>query len=339
MKMRIALFDTHEFEREYFTQANSKFDFDLTFFDVKLNEETVPLVHGFDVVCPFVHGVLNAAVLREIRNSNIQLIALRSVGFNHVDLEEAFKLDLKVLRVPEYSPYSVAEHAVALILALNRKLYRSYSRVREGNFSLDGLVGFDLFNKTVGIIGTGKIGSVMINMMKGFGCEIIAYDPYPNPNLKDVYYVSSVSELYKHSDIISIHIPLTPNTHYFIDEAAIEQMKKGVMIINTGRGALIDTQALIAGLKSGQVGYAGLDVYEEEEKFFFEDLSNEVIQDDVLARLMTFPNVIVTAHQGFLTREALANIAETTLQNISDWAQGKPLTNQLNPKDMIKKSG
>jgi D-lactate dehydrogenase len=336
--MRIALFDTHPFEKEYFDEANKAFRHDLSYFDLRLTEETAPLVSGFEVICSFVNDQLNEQVLQTIKAAKIDLIALRSVGFNHVDLEAASKLNLKIVRVPQYSPYAVAEHAVALILALNRKIYRSYSRVREGNFSLDGLVGFDLKGKTIGIIGTGKIGSVMVQIMTGFGCKVLAYDTQPNPELAGASYEPSLSELYRKCDIISMHVPLTPETHHIVNASAFACMKPGVMLINTGRGGLIDSRSLISALKSGKVGYAGLDVYEEEEKFFFQDLSNQVIQDDVLARLMTFPNVLITAHQAFLTREALTSIAHTTLQNVTDFAEGRELINQLTPNEIIKKA-
>jgi D-lactate dehydrogenase len=336
--MKVAIFDTHQFEREYFDRINRNFNYDLTYFDFRLTEETARLVSDFDIVCSFVNDQLNAKVLQVIKSAQVKLIALRSVGFNHVDLDVASKLDLKIVRVPQYSPYAVAEHTVALILALNRKIYRSYSRVREGNFSLDGLVGFDLKGKTIGIVGTGKIGSVVAGIMNGFGCNVLAYDAQPNTELEGVTYQPTLSELYKKCDILSLHVPLTPETHHVLDASAFDLMKNGVMLINTGRGALIDTRALILALKSGKVGYAGLDVYEEEEKFFFRDLSNQVIQDDVLARLMTFPNVLITAHQAFLTNEALSNIAFTTLKNIEDFEKKRELKNQLTPKDIIMKA-
>ena len=335
--MKIAIFDSHRFEHEYFDKANKKFGHSLTYFDVKLSDETAPLIFGFDVVCPFVNDCLNEKVLNIIKVAQVKLIALRSVGFNHVDLEAALRLDLKVVRVPHYSSYAVAEHAAGLILALNRKLYRSYSRTREGNFSLEGLVGFDLGGKTVGIIGTGRIGSVMVKIMNGFSCKVLAYDIKPNYKLKDAYYVSRLTDLYEECDIISLHLPLTPDTRHIIDVTAFQAMKPGVMLINTGRGALIDTKALIIALKSQKIGYAGLDVYEEEEQVFFQDLSDQVIQDDVLARLMTFPNVVITSHQAFLTREALANIAEITLQNVTDFEQGKELANEVSADDVIKR--
>jgi D-lactate dehydrogenase len=258
------------------------------------------------------------------------LIALRSAGFNHVDLVAAEELGMTVVRVPAYSPYAVAEHAVGLILSLNRKIHRSYNRVREGNFALDGLLGFDLYGTTIGIIGTGRIGIVFAQIMKGFGCRLLAYDPYPNQECRDlgVEYVD-LPTLYAQSDIISLHCPLTPDTYHIIDEKALAQVRPGVMLINTSRGALVDTAAVIEAMKTGQVGYLGLDVYEEEEDLFFEDLSGEVIHDDLFARLLTLPNVLVTGHQAFFTRNALQRIASTTIDNITAFEQGRPLENQV----------
>lgn len=329
--MKVAVFDAHPFEKPLFAELNSRFQQDLTFFESRLTEETAKLAHGFSVVCAFANDRLNAEVLRLFHDAGVKLIALRTAGFNHVDLKTASELSMKVVRVPAYSPYAVAEHAVTLILALNRKIVRASSRVRELNFSLDGLVGFDLHGKTVGIVGTGKIGSVMAKIMSGFGCEVLLCDQNPNPNLVQKGYGTYVNldEIYRRSDVITLHIPLTPQTKHLVDASAFEKMKTGVMLINTGRGGLIDTKALVASLKSGHIGFAGLDVYEEEETVFFQDLSDTVLQDDVLARLMTFPNVLITAHQAFLTREALHNIVETTLRNIQDFENGLPLLNEV----------
>ena len=335
--MKLAVFDTHHFERDYFDRANIKFSHTLQFLDVRLNENTACLASGFEAVCPFVNDRLNAATLATLHDVGVTLIALRSAGFNNVDLGVATQLGFRVVRVPEYSPYAVAEHAVGLILSLNRKIHRAYVRVREGNFSLDGLVGFDLHGKTVGIVGTGRIGAVMAKIMSGFGCKILAYDLHANDALVenfDVHYVP-LNQLIRESDIISLHIPLNPETRHLMNRKAFAQMKKGVMLINTGRGALIDTSALIASLKSGQLGFAGLDVYEEEEKVFFQDLSEQILQDDLLARLLTFPNVLVTSHQAFLTREALQKIAETTLQNVADFDSGKSLTHEVKPEQAM----
>jgi D-lactate dehydrogenase len=328
--MRIAFFDTHPFERGYFDRANQTHGHEIVYLAPRLDATTATLARGCDAVCCFVNDRLNAAALRELQSQGVKIIALRCAGYNQVDLPAAKTLGLPVVRVPEYSPHAVAEHAVALVLALNRKIHRAHNRVREGNFALDGLVGFDLFERRVGIVGTGRIGATAARIFKGFGCHVLAYDLEPDALLQreGVEYVT-LDRLYAECEIISLHVPLTPATRHMIDARVIERMISGVMLINTGRGALIDTQALIAGLKTGRVGSAGLDVYEEEEGIFFQDLSEQVLQDDVLARLLTFPNVLITAHQAFLTREALTAIAETTLQNLTAFASGAALTNQV----------
>lgn len=328
--MKVAFFDTHDFEREIFRKTNRSFKHEIVFFETRLTSQTANLATGYSCICAFVNDCLDQRTLQTISFNGTHLIALRSAGFNHVDLESAQTLGLRVVRVPEYSPHSVAEHAVALLLSLNRKIHRAYNRVREGNFSLDGLVGFDLHKKTVGIIGTGRIGSVMAKILNGFGCHIIAHDAVPNAKLVEigVQYVA-LDELLRKADIISLHIPLTPQTRYLINERALALTKPGVTIINTSRGALIDTRALIKSLKEGRTGYAGLDVYEEEEGLFFEDLSEQILQDDQLARLLTFPNVLLTSHQAFLTQEALDNIAYTTLKNIADFESGNKLKNEV----------
>ena len=330
--MKIAVFDSHRYDRDAFEQARPRHGFSLSFLEPRLTAETAALAAGFDVVCSFVSDRLDGACLERLRAGGVRLIALRSAGYNHVDLAAAARLDLPVVRVPEYSPHAVAEHAVALVLALDRKIHRAHARVREGNFSLDGLVGFDLHGKTVGIVGTGKIGQAAARIFTGFGCRVLAHDLRPAAALTYV----PLAELYREADIVTLHVPLRPETHHMIDAAALSQMKRGVMLINTGRGALIDSKALIGALKTGHVGTAGLDVYEEEEGVFFEDLSDRVLQDDVLARLLTFPNVLVTAHQGFLTREALAAIAETTLDNIRAFAAGEPLVNQVRAAEVLR---
>lgn len=329
--MKITVFDAHRFERAAFDQVNSRFRHEIEYLEPRLTEHTASLVRGSQAVCSFVNDRLTASALKTLKEQGVRLIALRSAGFNHVDLNAAAELDLKVVRVPAYSPHAVAEHAVCLILALNRKIHRAYARVREHNFSLEGLVGFDLHGKTVGVIGTGKIGAVFCRIMKGFGCRVIAYDVYPNGELERAAGIEYVDlpRLYRESDIVSLHVPLTPQTRHLIDGKALESMKPGVMLINTGRGALVDTHALIGALKSGRLGSAGLDVYEEEENFFFQDLSDQVIQDDCLSRLLTFPNVLMTSHQAFLTNEALGNIAETTLQNVADFENGLRLKNEV----------
>ena len=335
--MKVAFFDTHQFDRNAILKENKNFKHEITFFDGRLTEQTANFAIGYPCVCAFVNDRLDSKNLRTLSTGGTQLIALRSAGFNHVNLESARDLGLRIVRVPEYSPYAVAEHAMTLILSLNRKICRAYNRVREGNFSLDGLVGFDLHKKTVGIVGTGKIGSVMAEILNGFGCHILAYDRIQNPSLVEagVHYVG-LNELLQKSDIISLHVPLTPETRYIIDAKALSLTKAGVMLINTGRGALIDTRALIQVLKLGHIGYAGLDVYEEEEGIFFENLSDQILQDDQLARLLTFPNVLLTSHQAFLTEEALENIARTTLQNITDFENGNNLINEVCAEKNLK---
>ena len=334
--MKVAVFSTKSYDKKYFEQENRKFNHELVFFDTNLNFVTAALAKGFDAVCAFVNDEVDKECLKKLSEYGIRAIALRCAGFNNVDLNVASALDIAVLRVPEYSPYGVAEHAITLILALNRKIYRAYNRVRESNFSLEGLLGFNLNSKTIGVVGTGKIGAVFCKIMKGFGCSVLAYDLYPNEFCKEigVEYVD-LEHLFKNSDIISLHCPLTPETHYLIDDKAISYMKKGVMLINTSRGALIDTIAIIKHLKSQKIGYLGLDVYEEEGDLFFEDVSNKILKDDVFARLLTFPNVLITGHQAFFTSDALENIANTTLQNLDDIEKGKMCTNLVS-SDLIK---
>jgi D-lactate dehydrogenase len=338
--MRIAVFDTHSYDREALEAANGRFGHDLTFVEPRLTQHTARLAAGFPGVCSFVNDRLNAATLAMLHEGGTQLVALRSAGYNHVDLEEAARFGIRVTRVPEYSPYAVAEHAMAMVLALNRHVHRAYNRVRENNFSLDGLVGFDLHGKTFGIVGTGKIGAVLARIAYGFGCRVLGVDQQPNMELRQTAALEYVDlpELCRMADIISLHVPLTPRTRHLIDADALARMKRGVMLINTGRGALLDSRALIEALKRGHVGAAGLDVYEEEEKVFFRNLSEQVLQDDVLARLLTFPNVLVTSHQAFLTREALANIAETTLGNVQAFERGEPLTNEVVAATAISQS-
>jgi D-lactate dehydrogenase len=323
--MRIAVFSTKNYDQHFLTKANEAHGHrhELTFFEPRLIEETVTLAAGFPAVCAFVNDRLDARVLRALKENGTELIALRSAGFNHVDLEVADELGLCVARVPAYSPQAVAEHALALILSLNRRIPRAYNRVRDGNFSLEGMLGFDLHGKTVGIIGTGRIGLVFAELLQGFGCTLLAFDPYPNEQAERVVEYVPLRELFERSDVISLHCPLTPETHRLIDREAVSQMKDGVMLINTSRGRLVDTLAVIDGLKSGRIGYLGLDVYEEEENLFFEDLSEHVIQDDTFTRLLTFPNVLITGHQAFFTREALTNIAEKTLANVTAFESGE----------------
>lgn len=325
--MRVFVYDTHGFEKKAFCDANVHAHHELHFFEGRLDEKTASLSHGFEAICAFVNDRLSAKVLTILAEGGTKLIALRSAGFNHVDLLTAKRLGLKVVRVPEYSPYSVAEHAMALILTLNRKLHKSYNRVREGNFSLEGLVGFDLHGKTIGVVGTGKIGAAFSRIARGFGCRVLAHDLHPDKQL-DVTYVE-LKTLYSESDVISLHVPLTPQTRHLVNADVLSQMKPGAMLINTSRGGLVDTRALIEALKGRTLGAAGLDVYEEEAEYFFQDHSHEALSDDVLIRLMTFPNVLLTSHQGFLTTEALSNIAQTTLQNIGSFERGEVLGNEV----------
>lgn len=322
--MRIAMFSTKPYDVTYFDRANRDrgHGHELTYFEPRLVAGTASLAAGFPAVCAFVNDRLDARVLETLHAGGTRLIALRSAGFNHVDLEAADALGLTVARVPAYSPHAVAEHAVAMVLSLNRKVYRAHNRVREGNFALDGLLGFDLHGKTVGVVGTGKIGRIFAGLMHGFGCRVLAFDPFPHPEVEALGQYVPLETLLAESDVISLHCPLTPETHHLIDAAAVARLKPGAMLVNTSRGALVDTQAAIDGLKSGRIGYLGLDVYEEEENLFFEDLSDRVIQDDVFSRLLTFPNVLITGHQAFFTAEAVTAIAETTLANVRAFETG-----------------
>ena len=327
--MRIAFFSTQKFDREFFDAANRRHGHELQYLEARLTPATSVLADA-PAVCAFVNDDLREQVLNSLYARGVRLIALRSAGFNHVDVPRALALGLTVARVPAYSPYAVAEHTIAMMLSLNRKLHRAHARVREGNFALDGLLGFDMHGRTVGIVGTGKIGTAVARILTGFGCRILAYDVATNPECAGLgVHYGSLEDLWAQSDIVSLHAPLTDDTRHVIDAAAIAQMKPGVMIINTSRGALVDAAALIGGLKSGHVGHVGLDVYEEEEHLFFRDLSAQVIQDDVFARLLTFPNVLVTAHQGFFTEEALRAISETTLANVSAFEHGRRSGNEV----------
>jgi D-lactate dehydrogenase len=328
--MKVAVFSTKAYDRQFLEAANSRNEHDLVFFEPRLNRDTAILAAGFPAVCVFVHDQADAPTLEILASRGTRLLALRCAGFNNVDLKAAAELGITVVRVPAYSPYAVAEHAVGLILSLNRKIHRAYNRVREGNFSLDGLLGFDLHGCTVGIIGTGKIGQILAQIMKGFGCNLLAYDVYQNPELEALgaKYVE-LSELFANSDIISLHCPLMPETHHLINDKAVEQMKSGVMLINTSRGALIDATAVTKGLKSGKIGSLGMDVYEQEADLFFEDLSSAIIQDDVFERLIMFPNVLVTGHQAFFTENAISKIAETTIASITDTEQSRTCVNEI----------
>ncbi len=323
-RFKVAVFDSKPYVEDFFRRHNA-YDYSLQFFETRLAPETAPLSAGFQAVCVFVNDTVNKEVAAELRRSGVAMVALRCAGFNNVDLEACRGHGISVARVPAYSPYAVAEHAAALILALNRNIHRAHSRVRDGNFSLNGLLGFDMHAKTAGIVGTGKIGRQLVAILAGFGCRLLAFDTYQDQTLVERHGLryTTLEALFRESDIISLHAPLTPDTHHLINAATLIQMKKGVMLINTSRGALVDTAALLEALKGGHVGYAGLDVYEEESEYFFEDLSDVVIRDDLLARLLTFPNVIVTSHQGFFTREALGNIADTTMANLREFELGK----------------
>jgi D-lactate dehydrogenase len=323
-RMRVVLFDAKPYDKEYFDTRLGE-DLAIEYFEPKLGPQTARLAAGFPVVCAFVNDDLGKEVIERLARDGVGLIALRCAGFNNVDLQAAARVGISVTRVPAYSPHAVAEHAVALMLTLNRRTHRAYNRVRDGNFRLAGLVGFDLYGRTAGVIGLGKIGRCFARIAAGFGMNVLAYDAVPDATSAAALGLSLVrlDELFERSDIISLHAPLTPDTFHLIDGKRVAQMKRGVMLINTSRGALVDAAALIEGLKQGQIGAAGLDVYEEESEYFFEDRSDQVITDDLLARLMTFPNVLVTSHQAFLTREALGNIADTTLGNIREYLAGK----------------
>lgn len=326
--MNIAFFSTQPYDKQYFERQSTTHQ--LHFFNASLDEQTVNLAKGSDAVCAFVNDRLNAAVIKELASLGVKIIALRCAGFNNVDVAAARQYGLKVMRVPAYSPHAVAEHALALIMTLNRKTHKAYNRVREGNFSLDRLTGFDLYGKTVGVIGTGKIGACFAKIMMGLGCKLLAYDIFEDKELQSagVKYVS-IAELLQQSDIVSLHCPLTADTTHLINNESLQTMKRGAMLINTSRGALIDTKDVIDSLKTGQLGYVGIDVYEQEAKLFFHDLSENIIDDDIILRLLSFPNVLITAHQGFLTDEALMQIAMVTFQNLSDFEEGRELENEV----------
>jgi len=314
---KIAFFSTQPYDKSFFNKYNEDFGFELDFFETQLNPQTVILIEKATIVCVFVNDIVNEAVIKQLAEKGVKIIALRCAGFNNVDLEAAKKYNIKVCRVPAYSPQAVAEHAIAMILTLNRKTHKAYNRVREQNFSLNGLLGFDLFGKTIGIIGTGNIGKAFAKIALGFGCKVLAYDIVTNDEMiKDGVKFVSLEEIFKSSDIISLHCPLNEQTKHIINKKSIDEMKDSVMIINTSRGGLIETACVIEGLKEGKIGYLGIDVYEQEEKLFFRDLSADIIQDDAIQRLMSFPNVLVTAHQAFFTNEALTQIALVTFSNI-----------------------
>jgi D-lactate dehydrogenase len=326
--MKIAFFSTKSYDREFFNLYNSRHE--IIYFEAPANEQTITLAKDCEAICVFVNDKLHEAVIKRLAEQGVKLIALRCAGFNNVDLNAAHDNSIKVVRVPAYSPHAVAEHAVALILTLNRKTHKAYNRVREGNFSLETLQGFDLYGKTIGVIGTGRIGRAFCEIMLGFGCKVLAFDLIANREMeaKGVQYLP-FTDVIGQADIVSLHCPLTEQSKHLLNEDTFGMMKKGAMLINTSRGALISARAAIGALKTGQLGYMGIDVYEEEDTLFFNDLSGVVIQDDLIMRLISFPNVLITAHQGFFTSEALTQIAQVTLQNIDDFEAGKPLVNKV----------
>jgi len=329
-KADIAFFDTKPYDQAMFNQANEEHNFAIKYLEVRLNADTAALANGYRTVCAFVNDVVDAEVASRLTDAGVGLVALRSAGYSNIDLD-AVRDHLRVARVPEYSPAAVAEHTVGLMLCLNRRIHKAYNRAREHNFSIDGLMGFDFAGKTAGVIGTGSIGRHTIGILRGMGMMVLAYDIAPDDDFatrQGIEYVA-LDRLLAESDVILLHCPLTDDTRHLINNDTLGQMRRGVMVINTGRGALIDTSALITGLKSGHIGFAGLDVYEEESDYFFEDRSDEIITDEELVRLLTFPNVLVTSHQGFFTQEAMANIAETTLANIAAYLAGDELPNAV----------
>ncbi|MGK7877800.1 MAG: 2-hydroxyacid dehydrogenase [Xenococcaceae cyanobacterium] len=337
--MKVAVFSTEPYDCQFLDAANNnaKAGHEFTYFETRLEPKTASLADGCQAICAFVNDDLGSKTLKILADRGTQFIALRCTGFNNVDLSAAAELGIKVARVTVYSPYSVAEFVIGMIQMLNRKLHKAYNRTRDDNFSLNGLMGFDLYGRTVGIIGTGKIGMILAQILHGFGSHLLGYDLYPNPKFEeigDACYVE-LPELLAHSDIISLHCPLTPENYHLINADTIAQMKPGMMLINTSRGKLIDTQAAIEGIKSGKIGYLGIDVYEQEDTLFFRDLSDTIIQDDTFQRLQSFPNVLITSHQGFFTRNALSDISSTTIANITDFEQGNTLKNEVKPPEKV----
>ncbi|MBL8414630.1 MAG: 2-hydroxyacid dehydrogenase [Propionivibrio sp.] len=328
--MKIAVFSAKRYDREFLSAANVSAGHQLRFFDAPLDLESVALASGHDAICIFVNDIADAAVIEALAGGGTRLVALRCTGFNNVDMQAAAQFGIKVVRVITYSPYSVAEHALALLQAINRKIHRAYNRTRDSNFSLDGLMGFDLHGKTVAVVGTGKIGRVFARIMLGFGCQVLGYDKYPSPEFEALgaRYVAP-EEIGAKADIISLHCPLTPETHYIINKDTLARTKRGALLINTSRGGLIDTEAAIEALKSGQLGGLALDVYEQEADLFFRDLSSTVVSDDMFQRLLSFPNVIVTGHQAFFTEEAITTICETTINSFTEFATGQALSNEI----------
>ncbi|MDY2980465.1 MAG: 2-hydroxyacid dehydrogenase [Fusobacterium sp.] len=328
--IKAIFYDVKEYDKEFFRKYGKDYNIEMKFLKEKLNEETVDLSKGYEVVCAFTNDTINKNVIDMMAENGVKLLAMRCAGFNNVSLKD-INDRFKVVRVPAYSPYAIAEYTVGMILALNRKIHKAYVRTREGNFSINGFMGFDLHKKTVGIIGAGKIAQILIKILKGFGTRVIAYDPYPNEKVaKELgFEFVDLDTLYKESDIISLNCPLTKETKYIINRESMNKMKDGVMIVNTGRGMLIDSIDLIEALKDKKIGSAALDVYEEEEEYFFEDMSNKVIEDDILGRLLSFHNVLITSHQAYFTEEAVEAITKTTLDNIKDFAEGKELINEV----------
>ena len=335
--MKVALFSTKPYDRTFFQAANVQAGHELVFFESRLTGQTCPLAADFPAVCTFVNDTLDAHVLLSLAKQGVRLIALRCAGFNQVDLEMADHMGLTVTRVPAYSPHAVAEHTLALVLALDRKIHKAYNRVREGNFALEGLLGVELYGRIAGVVGTGKIGAIVARILMGFGCKVLAYDIYQNPELAaaGVSYVP-LDDLFRQSDLITLHCPLQPETFHIVSEDTLALMKRGVMLINTSRGPLLDSKAAVRALKSGKLSALGLDVYEEEGDLFFEDLSNRVIQDDVFSRMLSFPNVIITGHQAFFTQPALEAIATETLANITAFEQGQPPPGRITAEKVRK---
>ena len=329
-KTRVIFFDIKDYDKKFFKKYGKDYDFEMTFLQVRLSEETAHLTKGYDVVCAFTNDDINKETIDLISENGIKLLAMRCAGFNNISLKDIHNR-FKVVRVPAYSPHAIAEYTVGLILAINRKIHKAYVRTREGNFSINGLMGIDLYQKTAGIIGTGKIGQILIKMLKGFDMNVIAYDPFPNQKIADElgFKYVSLDELYAEADVISLNCPLTKETKYMINRRSMLKMKDGVMIVNTGRGALIDSVDLVEALKDKKVGVAALDVYEEEEEYFFEDKSSQVIEDDILGRLLSFHNVLITSHQAYFTEEAVEAITVTTLNNIKAFVEGKELLNEV----------
>ena len=329
-KTKIIFFDIKDYDKEFFKKYETNYNFEMTFLKVRLTEETANLTKGYDVVCGFANDNINKETIDIMAKNGIKLLAMRCAGFNNVSLKDVNER-FKVVRVPAYSPHAIAEYTVGLILAVNRKINKAYVRTREGNFSINGLMGIDLYEKTAGIIGTGKIGQILIKILRGFDMKVIAYDLFPNQKVADElgFEYVSLDELYANSDIISLNCPLTKDTQYMINRRSMLKMKDGVILVNTGRGMLIDSADLVEALKEKKIGAVALDVYEEEENYFFEDKSTQVIEDDILGRLLSFYNVLITSHQAYFTKEAVGAITVTTLNNIKDFVEGKPLVNEV----------